>query len=943
MRKSLGLIALAIVVLMTMVSLFIGCSNEIDGSLTGSLTVRTSSANARTISPPSAEIGIVSYRINGVFSDTITTFPEVTFSGSQITLDNLLVGKWTITLDGLNEDGLVIATKTQIVTIRARQNTTATFYLDLFSGTGTVSISVLWPDTVTSFTQVRGTITPTVTGKEGFIVAASSADTTTEGFLTITQTINDFPTGSFQFKLEFLDESSNPVGLYYREALNVYKDMTSSKTYEVPEAVLPIETPVISIDDAFQVSISCATSEVTLYYTTDGNEPTSGSNVYSAPFTILENTTIKALAVREDRLSSAIAEEDLEVPAAAPTFSHEAKVYDAPQTITISSETAGAIIYYTLNNMDPEDGSELYSQPIEIKENTIIRAWATHPNHSNSAISSAEYKIQAGKPTFSLREGSYSGIQDVILYSATENVIFHYTTDGSTPTTASPVFTSSITLSATATIRAIAVKEGMEASEISQSSYTIYLFEQVPAPTFTPLGETYEGPQSISIETETEGATIYYTLNGDEPDKSSSQYSVPISISENTTIKAYAVKEGTPDSVTTSRTYLIKPFTPTFSVAAGTYMESKSVGIESITEGTTIYYTRDGIAPTRESLRYTSPFTISSTTTVKAIAVKDNMADSDMASSEYVIAGYSGIKAVNPAKYTVSIDLPAGWDSGTVVTGAFGTVTAVVTPEPAVGELTYSWYLDGMEMKNNAGTTTFTTGMFEFGRSPDEVWLESGPHILSVEVTAGSMIFSDQKVIVAASTGTIGEVDFFEVGDIGPSGGYIFYENPNHASDDWRYLEAAPEGWSGTSTDPTYVFGYNRTTSDGTNVAVGTSTGLGTGKANTIALVQKMGTTAYSSSSGTTKAMYAAKACADYSIVVGTVTYDDWFLPSKDELNQMYLNLKKNSLGGFSDTFYWSSSEDYTSDAWGENFNNGSQNFYYRYFNDRVRPVRAFL
>lgn len=334
----------SVLIIVGITAAFVGCTNEIESPYMGSLTVNTNRPTARTISPPSAEIGIVSYRINGVFSDTITTFPEVTFSGSQITLDNLLVGKWTITLDGLNEDGLVIATKTQIVTIRARQNTTATFYLDLFSGTGTVSISVLWPDTVTSFTQVRGTITPTVTGKEGFIVAASSADTTTEGFLTITQTINDFPTGSFQFKLEFLDESSNPVGLYYREALNVYKDMTSSKTYEVPEAVLPIETPVISIDDAFQVSISCATSEVTLYYTTDGNEPTSGSNVYSAPFTILENTTIKALAVREDRLSSAIAEEDLEVPAAAPTFSHEAKVYDAPQTITISSETAGAII-----------------------------------------------------------------------------------------------------------------------------------------------------------------------------------------------------------------------------------------------------------------------------------------------------------------------------------------------------------------------------------------------------------------------------------------------------------------------------------------------------------------------------------------------------------------------------------------------------------------------
>ena len=182
-----------------------------------------------------------------------------------------------------------------------------------------------------------------------------------------------------------------------------------------------------------------------------------------------------------------------------------------------------------------------------------------------------------------------------------------------------------------------------------------------------------------------------------------------------------------------------------------------------------------------------------------------------------------------------------------------------------------------MEMKNNAGTTTFTTGMFEFGRSPDEVWLESGPHILSVEVTAGSMIFSDQKVIVAASTGVIGEVDPLSVGDIGPSGGYVFYDNPNFISDGWRYLEAAPAGWSGSAEDPGYCFGYYRTSSSGTDVVVGTETALGTGKANTDALVAAMGDEAYSGSTGSEKAMYAAKACYEYR----GGGYDDWFLASK--------------------------------------------------------------
>ena len=70
--------------------------------------------------------------------------------------------------------------------------------------------------------------------------------------------------------------------------------------------------------------------------------------------------------------------------------------------------------------------------------------------------------------------------------------------------------------------------------------------------------------------------------------------------------------------------------------------------------------------------------------------------------------------------------------------------------------------------------------------------------------------------------------------------------------------------------------------------------------------------------------------------------FDDWFLPSKDELNLMYQNLKKSNLGGFSEGYYWSSSEDNASDAWSQVFFNGTQYNLYRKPEVRVRAVRAF-
>jgi hypothetical protein len=83
--------------------------------------------------------------------------------------------------------------------------------------------------------------------------------------------------------------------------------------------------------------------------------------------------------------------------------------------------------------------------------------------------------------------------------------------------------------------------------------------------------------------------------------------------------------------------------------------------------------------------------------------------------------------------------------------------------------------------------------------------------------------------------------------------------------------------------------------------------------------------------------------CDEYSLELGEVTYGDWFLPSKDELNLIYRNLFLKGLGGFDDYAYWSSSE--SSDinsAYSQYFLSGFQGFSNRYNDFMVRPVRAF-
>lgn len=88
--------------------------------------------------------------------------------------------------------------------------------------------------------------------------------------------------------------------------------------------------------------------------------------------------------------------------------------------------------------------------------------------------------------------------------------------------------------------------------------------------------------------------------------------------------------------------------------------------------------------------------------------------------------------------------------------------------------------------------------------------------------------------------------------------------------------------------------------------------------------------------SGCAEAGIAARLCNDLVIDI----YDDWYLPSKDELNKLYLNIV--AIGGFASSLYWSSTENISNFAWFQNFTNGFQNYLSKNNSNYVRAVRAF-
>jgi hypothetical protein len=157
----------------------------------------------------------------------------------------------------------------------------------------------------------------------------------------------------------------------------------------------------------------------------------------------------------------------------------------------------------------------------------------------------------------------------------------------------------------------------------------------------------------------------------------------------------------------------------------------------------------------------------------------------------------------------------------------------------------------------------------------------------------------------------------YAIGERGPAGGWVFYDKGSY-TEGWRYLEAAPADLSDAEWGAV------------DKGMAGTETRTGSGKRNTERIVAKL--------KDLGEGGKAAQLCAGYELN----GYRDWFLPSKDELDLMYINLHTEGLGGFKESsWYWSSSEYDDGNAWYQSFE-GYQHLDYKYCSNYVRAARAF-
>jgi len=299
---------------------------------------------------------------------------------------------------------------------------------------------------------------------------------------------------------------------------------------------------------------------VEIWYTLDNSNPVVGNPntfLYQNPIIAgTNNFSIKAVTVKNKYRNSNITQENYIIAVSStPTAAPVSGSILIGSTVSLSTTTPGASIYYTTDGSTPDSTKILYSSPVTITNNTTIKAIAITPNMLNSDIMTESYTIPTvATPTASPLSGQVLVGSTVSLSTSTAGAKIYYTIDGSTPDNTKTLYSTPITINANVTIKAIAINIGMFNSSTMTATYTVPV---VATPTATPPAGQVSENTAITLSTTTVGAGIRYTLDGSTPTSGSTLYSSPIILTDNITIKAIGIMTGYINSGILSVSYTV--------------------------------------------------------------------------------------------------------------------------------------------------------------------------------------------------------------------------------------------------------------------------------------------------------------------------------------------------------------------------------------------------
>jgi alpha-tubulin suppressor-like RCC1 family protein len=350
---------------------------------------------------------------------------------------------------------------------------------------------------------------------------------------------------------------------------NYLPSATSTAVYTLKVAT-PTFTPAAGTYNTTQnVAIATTVAGATIRYTLDGSNPTPTSPVYSAPITVDQTTTINAQATLTGWTNSDVAAATYTMKVGTLNLSPVPGSYNGVQTVTVTTVTPNTTLRYTIDGSAPTSVSPVVpSSGVVIGHSTVLQVQGFRTGWSSSDIVSGNYYLNLGAvatPTFNPAAGTYTTAQNVTITSPTSGATIRYTTDGTEPNVRSRIYSGPIAIFATTELRAKAFEADMTMSGTAAGVYVIST-GNVDTPRFSPSSGTYATYQTVTVTSQTAGATIHYTTNGVDPTEADPVVASgsTIQVNQSMTLKAKAWLTGTGPSDFARGAYLI-----TGAIAAG--------------------------------------------------------------------------------------------------------------------------------------------------------------------------------------------------------------------------------------------------------------------------------------------------------------------------------------------------------------------------------------
>nr|QKW93813.1 hypothetical protein [Vitiosangium cumulatum] len=487
--------------------------------------------------------------------------------------------------------------------------------------------------------------TPPTTSSPRYTTALPITASTTLKFFSVDKAGNAGPTGTAQYTLDFTAPvtSATPVGGNSTGAQDV----------------------TLSCNDG--TGSGCAAT----YYTTDGSAPTRSSPRYTGPIHLVVNTTLRFFS--EDKAGnvesarSEVYSLDAEAPITKATPA--GGLYNANQNVVLSCNdgvgSGCAATHYTFDGSTPTTGSPRYTGPILLTGNTTLKFLSVDAAGNTEAVKTETYVIDTVAPTTTAtpKPGVFGGTQSVTLTcddgTGSGCNETRYTTDGSAPTSSSPLYTGPFSLTDTTTVRYFSTDKAGNKEPVHVGTYTID--KVAPTVTASPAGGLYRSAQNVTLSCadDTGGAgcdSIHYTTDGSTPTTGSARYASPISITATTTLKFLGVDKMGNVSGFRAETYTLDEVAPTTTAikSGGAYPDTQTVTLlcndGSGSGCVATYYTLDGSPPSSStSSKYTAPLTISANTTLKFFSADAAGNEETTRTETYIIDRVKPTVAASPA------------------------------------------------------------------------------------------------------------------------------------------------------------------------------------------------------------------------------------------------------------------------------------------------------